>query len=580
MIVDLLLAAALAAAAPQTPAVTAKAFLKAAATATPACKATSAGADLVEVLLFSPEGAECPVAKIGEDTVLLRELASTLETRHLSRPPGAGTPAKAAAMDVKPEVDRLITARLFVQEAKEIQLDQQPEIRDDLERMRAATLRDMVQRIPARKAKADPKLVEKQYREAVREWKLASVLVDKEDAAKALAAALKGGADFQGLAKKLKDEKTGRGDATSQWVPRKKMLPEILAAVQDAKKGAIVGPLQVGSGWVVLRVDGIRYPEDKEARAAARDQALLVAQRAAIRDFYLELRKRHAVVDEALLKSLDFEAGGEPGFVALAKDERPLVKIEGEKPITVGDLTNEVGKKFFHGIAGPIEQKKVNTQKDLAFEKLIGTRLLDREAKARKLADTSDYRVEVGAYERALLFGTFVEKVIRPDVKVAEAEATTFYDKNKAKFTSPEMLKLDGFAFEKAADAEAALAKLKDGTDFAWLRNTAPGQVPVEKRSLVFDGHTVSAGALGPDLAKSLAGVRAGDYRLYGAGDAEYYVVKVLEQTPPATQPYAEVREAIGKKVFGEKMDKAIADYAAKLRKAQRVEVLLVRVTP
>ena len=580
MIADLFLAAALAAAAPKAPAVTAKAFLKAAATATPACKAKSAGDELVEVLLFSPEGAECPVAKVGDDVVLLRELASTLEARHLSRPARARTPGSPPAMDVRPEVDRLVTARLFVQEAREIQLDQQAELKDDLERMRGATLRDMVQRIPARKAKADPKLVEKAYREAVREWKLASVLVDKEEDAKTLAAALKGGAEFEGLAKKLKADKTGRGDAKSQWVPRKKMLPELLEALRDAKKGDLVGPLKVGAGWVILRVDGIRYPNDPAARATAREQALLVAQREAIRAFYLDLVKRHAVVDEALLKSLDFEAGGEKGFGELAKDERPLARIEGEKPITVGDLTHELGKKFFHGIAAPIADKKVNTQKDLAFEKLLGTRLLDREARLRKLAETTDYRLETGAYERALLFGAFVETVIKPDVKVQEAEAVAFYDKNKAKFTSPEMYKLDGFAFEKASDAEAALAKLKDGTDFAWLRNTATGQVPVEKRTLQFDGSTVSAGSLAPELARSLAGSRAGDYRLYGAGDTEFYVLKVLEQTPPATQPYADVREAIGKKVFGEKMDKAIADYAAKLRKAQRVEVLLVRVTP
>jgi parvulin-like peptidyl-prolyl isomerase len=580
MIAELLLAAAVtAAAAPPPPAVSAKAVLKAASVSAPACKAAPAGDGLVEVKLFSPEGAECAVARVGEETVALRELAALVEARHLARSPRMRAPATPPAMEFTPELDRLINARLFVQEAKEIQLDQQAEIKEAMEKHRVSTLRDMVQAIGAKGAKPDPKEVEKLYRDTVREWKLSSVLVDQEPDAKALAAAVKGGADLQAAAKKLVAEKKARGDGKSQWVPRKKMLPELLTALQDQKQGAVVGPIQLGTGWVILRVDGFRYPKDAEARAGASDAALSRAQQRAIRAYYLGLVKKHAVVDEKLLASLDFEKGGEKGFIELAQDPRVVVTIQGDRPITVADLTNEVGKNFFHGIASPIADHKVNLQKDLAFEKLLGSRLFAREASNRKLAETSEFKREMEGYERALLFTAFVEKVILPDIKVTEADGLAFYEKHKAKFTAPEMVKLDGLAFEKAPDAEAALAKLKDGTDFAWMKTTAPGQVPVEKRTIQFDGRTLSASAMPADLAKAVAGAHAGDYRLYGAGDAEFYVVKVVEQTPPSTQPYPDVRDAIVKKVHGDKIDKAIAEYAAKLRKAQRVDVLLVRVT-
>ncbi len=579
MIADLLLAAALVAAAPKAPPVTAKAFLKAAAASAPACKATSAGDDLVEVKLFSREGAECPVAKVGDETIALRELAGALEARHLARSPRMRAPATPPGMDFKPELDRLVTARLFVQEAREMELDQQPEIKEETEKVRAATLRDEVQRIAAKRARPDPAEVERLYREAVREWKIASVLVDREEDAKALAAAVRSGADFAALARKLVAAKTARGDAKSELVPRKKMLPEILAAAQGTKPGDVGGPVKVGSGWVVLRVDGVRYPEDAAARAAAREQSLSRVQRETIRSFYLDLVKRHAVIEKPLYDSLDFEAGGEKEFQALVADARPLVTIQGEKPITVGDLALEVGKKFFHGIASPIEQKRVNMNKELAFEKLLGSRLFAREAAARRLAETPGYLREIERYERALLFASFVEKVVKPDVKVTEAEGLAYYEKNQAQFSTPAMYKLDGFAFERSADAEAALTKLKGGTDFAWLRTTAPGQTPVERRTLQFDGHTLSASALPPGLAKALAGARAGEYRLYGADPGEVYVVKLVEQTPPATRPYPDVRDSVVKKVYGDKIDRAIGDYAAKLRKAQRVDVLVVRVT-
>jgi parvulin-like peptidyl-prolyl isomerase len=260
-------------------------------------------------------------------------------------------------------------------------------------------------------------------------------------------------------------------------------------------------------------------------------------------------------------------------------DQRPLVAIEGEKPIVVADLAMEIARKFFHGVASPIEQHRVNAHKPEAFEKILGSRLFLREAAARKLDARPEFVREMEEYERASAFNAFIEKVVAPDVKVLEGEAMDVYEKNKAQYTAPEMFKLDGFAFASSRDAQAALAKLKEGTDFAWLRSTAPGQVPVEKRSLQFDGRTVSLTAMKPDLAKALVGTRTGEYRLFAASDAEVYVVRVLEHTPPTSQPYVEAREKIVKKLFNEKLTRAVGEYAGKLRQAQKVDVLITRVT-
>jgi parvulin-like peptidyl-prolyl isomerase len=582
MIPASLLAAALAAtAATPTPAggSPARAYLKPVAASAAGCAATPEG-DLVVVGLFAPEGEACPIAKVGDETVFLRELSAALELKHLARAPGTRAPAKRPEMDYAPELDRIITARLLVQEAREMQLDQTPEFRAEMESYRASRLRVFLQREATRDVKPDPAEVERLYRDLVREWKIASVLLDQEQDAKAFVAALKGGGRFEALAKKVSDQKKGRGDGKAQWVSRKHMLPEIRDAAMAGKTGVPVGPVRIANGWVVLRIETVRYPKgDADAMADARERSGARLEREAIRRFYLALKKRDAVVDEPLLKSLDFEAGGEKGFEALVADARPIATIKDEKPVTVGDLARELSKNFFHGMAGPIREKRLTVQKEAAFEKVLGSRLFAKEAAARKLATRPDYLRDVEGYERAYAFNAFIDRVITPDVKVAEADGLAFYEQHKAEFTAPEMFKLDGFAFAKAADAEAALAKLKAGTEFGWLRSTAPDQVPPEKRTLQFDGHTVSAGTFSPELARALVGAKAGEYRLYGAGPAEVYVLRVVEQIPPATQPYGEVRERIVKKLYAEKLDRAIVEYAAKLRKAQRVDVLIARVS-
>jgi parvulin-like peptidyl-prolyl isomerase len=569
------LVAALVAAAPAPPA--ARAFLKASA-ATTACRATRVDGGLVSAGLFAKDAERCPVATVGEDAIPLRELAAALESSHLARSPRAPAPAKRPDMDFLPALDRLINGRLIVQEAREMQLDQAPEFKAELDKFKESRLRTMLQESATRGVKPDPAEVERLYRDAVREWKAASLLVEQEEDAKALVAALRSGASFEALAKELVAKKKARGDGKSQWIARKKMLPEIHAALQGAKAGVPTDPVRVGSGWVVLRLDGTRYPKDPAAREAARAQSVARLQYEAMRRFYLDLVKRHAVVDEALLAKLDFEAGGEAGFKALLDDQRPLATLRGDKPVTVADLAREVALQFFHGITRPIEEHKVNPQKAPAFERVLGARVFAREAAARRLAERPEYRREIEDRERAMLFVTFVEKVIVPGVEVADADGKQHHEAHKDEYTSPQMYKLDGFAFEAGKDAQVALDKLRDGTDFAWLRTNAAGQLAPEKRTLKFDGRTVSASTLTPALAKALAGARVGDYRLYAAAEGEVYVIRVLDQTPPATQPYAKVQDAIIKKLYAAKLDAAIADYAAKLRKAQRVDVLITRV--
>jgi parvulin-like peptidyl-prolyl isomerase len=575
MNLGIVVAAALAASA-QGPSATV--LLKAAAADPSTCRATPMDDQLVRVALFSREAEECPVAVVGDETIPLRELAAALELGHLSRSPRRASPASRPEMDFTPALDRLIAARLLAQEAREV-LGDVPELRAQIDEFRASRLRAMLQRIAARGVKPDAVEVERLYRDAVREWKISSVLLDKEEDAKSFVGALRAGGRFEALARKSVAEKKGRGDGKAQFVSRRHMLPEILAAVQGAKRGDPVGPVRLSSGWVVLRLDGTRYPKDEAARAEARARSAARLEREAIRRFYLSLVKKHAVVDEALLKQLDFEVNGEKGFLELAKDERPLATIGGDKPLTVADLTREIATNFFHGIAGPIGQHRVNPHKQEAFERLLGSRLFAREAAVRKLVTRPELLRQVEERERALLFGAFVEKVIAPDVKVMEDEVLGAYERDKARYTAPEMYKLDGFAFADAREAQAALEKLKAGTDFAWLRSNAAGQVPPERRSLQLDGRTVSVTTLPRDLASALAGARSGEYRLYAANQAEVYVIRVVEHVPPTTQPYAEAREAIARKLFDEKLARAVGEYADKLRKAQRVDVLIARVS-
>jgi hypothetical protein len=569
-----------AAAAPVSAAAQPRAVLKQVAAGAPACRTVPAGGSLVEAPLFARESARCPVARVGDDVIVLGELAATLEGGHMARSPRTKRGEKSPGMDFTPALDRLITTRLVAEEARDMGLDEDPTFKEAVEDFRASRLRAALQRIATKGVKPDAAEVERLYREAVREWKVTSVLLEKEEDAKAFEAALKAGGKFDALVKKAIADKKAKGDGKAEWLSPRHALPEIVAAARAAKVGVPAAPVRVTNGWVVLRVEASRVPkDDAAARADAKARSLARKEREAIRAFYLGLVKRHAKVNEALLEKLDLEAGGEKGYEALLKDARPLATIQGEPPVTVADLAREVSMKFFHGMASPIEQHRVNPQKVEAFEKILGKRLFAKEAAARKLANEPELVREVEDYERALAFNTFVQKVLAPGVKVTEGEVATHYEKHLSELTGPEMLRLEGVAFPTTKEAQAALEKAKTGTDFGWLRQNAAGQLQPGKRSLQMDGALVSANTLPGGLVKALAGARGGEYRLYAASSAEVYVVRVAQRIAPQPQPYAEARDKIAKQLYGEKLAASLRDYAAKLREAQKVDVLITRVS-
>ncbi len=541
----------------------------------PASCASPVEQGMVKLPLFASASAECPVAHVAGDYIRLGELTDSLAASHETRPGAGGGPARPHDMDFAPALGRLIDVRLLAAEARAMGLEDLPENKADIDEFKASSLRVLLQREVTKEAKPDPAEVDRIFKDTVRQWKVKSVLFAKEEDAKKLVEQVKAGKSFDELAKQaVADKKAKGGDV--ETIAARGALPQIAAAASKLKPGGVSGAIVAPGGAVVMRLEAVLYPEDAKARADAEKRSLGLQQAKAVRKFYDSLVKRYATVDRALLKRLDFEAK-KPGFAALEKDPRPIATIQGEKPLTVADLAKGLADKFFHGIEGPIKENKVNVAKVQTFEQLLGVRLFAKEAAARKLQDREDYQRGVEEHRRAVAFGSFLEKVIVADIRVDEIEAKRYFDQHQSEFTYPAAYRLEGLAFGSAKEAQAALGKLRSGTDYAWMRANAEGQLKPEQRSLRLDGIVITSTNLPAELAKALTGAKQGDYRLYSAG-AQHYVVRVIDARPPKVQDYQEAREAIGKKLFTEKVGKAVRDYADKLRKVQPVEVLITRI--
>jgi hypothetical protein len=92
---------------------------------------------------------------------------------------------------------------------------------------------------------------------------------------------------------------------------------------------------------------------------------------------------------------------------------------------------------------------------------------------------------------------------------------------------------------------------------------------------LTFDGKLVTTKDLPEGVQKAIHGARAGDFRLYESSDGYFYALAIHDIVPSKPQAYEEAREAVAKRLFDEKVKKAVEDYADKLRAISEVKIYL-----
>lgn len=522
--------------------------------------------------LFDERTAQTVIAKVGDEVVTVRDLGEAIAAAHDDRAAGA----TGAAPDVEKSLARLIDLRLVLTEARAMGIHELPEFKDEVGMFTDATLRDLLKRRVAARAKPDATRLERTYRDSIREWKITSVLFEKEEDAKALAEKVKAGGSFDALGAQAAADKSAKAFQGGEFLPESKLLPPVARAISTLGQGKVSGVTPIGVGFALLRVDGIRYAESPQAREAAAATARNVAQTEAVAQYTARLVAQHGRIDERLLASLDYDRKDVP-LEQLAKDQRVVARLDGKPAVTVAQLTEAIERKFFHGAKQAGEQKRANKEKKPLITGMLTSRALLEEARRQKLERSEELRYLVREKESALAFGKALERVILPEVKVTDADVQAFYDKHATEYTYPAMYRLEGLAFASAVGAEDAARKLRSGTDLAWLRTNAEGQLSPEKQDLQFGDVPLDPSSMPDGVRAALRGARAGECRTV-VHEGQHYAIRIADVVAPRRMPLDEVRDGIRKRVLGEKAEAALASWIGKLRDHYRVEVLLASV--
>lgn len=512
------------------------------------------------------------VAAVNDEPITLEEFNRAIGAAHAARP---GEKA-AGHIDYSNIMNRLINTRLILIEGKNMGLDELPGVQDSVETYSRKTLMELLIEKHVGDMYPDEKQIDEIYREMVKEWQITSVWFKTEDGARKFQEIMKGGKSFEEAVKLAVEEGITKDVSQSKYFKDRELNIPVAQLISKMEIGSVSPPVSFDKkGFIIFKLEDVRIPEDEdsEARKRAEVQARNQLRVQAARAYYQDLKKKYVTVDENLFAALDYQAK-EPGMAALLEDGRVIAKVQGEKPITVGELSKALKEKFYHGIELATESKSVNETKAEVLEDLVQKRILVKEALKQGLNKTDEYKYRVKEYENSLIFGLFINKVIAPDIKLEAKELETYYKDHSEEYKSPEMMRVKELVFRREADAVDALNKLVGGTDFAWLSSRAEGQVDKGSQGLlVFAGNLLTVRSLPEGVRKSLSGANPGEFRLYESPEGYYYVLYVYDLIPAKLQPFENVKKKIAKKIFDHKVKEALEDYAAKLKEYYPVKI-------
>jgi len=511
------------------------------------------------------------VASVQGEPITLEEFTQQVAAMKRGQAPGA----KADPREEIALLGRMIDLMLIAQEARRMDMDKLPEVRQLVESYARVTLREELAARLVKDVKADPKEVEEIYRASVRQWKVSAALFEKEEQAGSLAAEVAAGKPFAEAARAYLAD--GRAAKLEEGVllSRAAMDPAIGKAIAGMALGSTSPAVATKSGLVVLTLEEIRYPDNAAERARAEQAALSKKRKEAVAAHDEALKKKYVKVNRELLKSIDYDSDT-PGIEALRKDRRVLAEIGGEKPLTVAELTEELRRGLFHGAERAAEQKKLNARKEPTLDGMLHRKVFRKEALRLGLHKTDSYKSKVREHENAALFETVLRKVVAPAVTLKTDEMKAYYDEHRKDYATPEMMRIKSLVFADRKSAETAAESLNKGADFQWVASQAEGQLDRNvKGILAFDGRPIMTSELPEGARKAVAGARVGDARLYASVAGHFYVLAVEHVVAAGRRPYEEVSQEIARKVLDAKVQKAVEEYAGKLRSLSDVKVYL-----
>lgn len=254
-----------------------------------------------------PEPGDTAVARVDTDTVWSSDVKREAVAQGLI---GEGEPLDISSDLFRRVLDEVIDQRLLAAEAVRMKLDKNPVAQQRLEAARQRILADMVVEGVVEK-KVTENAIRELYQEQLRlsrqseEVKARQIVVGTQAQAEEVKKLLAAGASFEALAMERSIDAATRfsGGDFGGYFTLDVMPESYVAALKEAKAGALVGPFPVEGGFALVRVEDKRQ-EAPITLEAARPQIVRFLTYDEVREL-LETLRAKARIEPLLGKTQD-----------------------------------------------------------------------------------------------------------------------------------------------------------------------------------------------------------------------------------------------------------------------------------
>jgi len=219
-----------------------------------------------------------------------------------------------------------------------------------------------------------------------------------------------------------------------------------------------------------------------------------------------------------------------------AGKKQVLVKIGKKDTITLDEFSNRIlrlPKRY---------QTVVKKNKKQFLDEIIVDKLLYMEAVNKKVDKKEDVKMLVNEAKRKIMIVQLLRDEVEGQAEVTDEEIQNYYDENKEKFTTPEVLRASHVLLKTEDEAKDILVGLSNGRNFEDLAR-ARSIDPTSK--IGGDIGYFTRNQLVPEVEEACFSLQPGEISGIVKSKFGYHVIKLTERKEPELKSFEEMKDVI-----------------------------------
>jgi peptidyl-prolyl cis-trans isomerase C len=246
---------------------------------------------------------------------------------------------------------------------------------------------------------------------------------------------------------------------------------------------------------------------------------------------------------------------------------------DGDMVARVGDkvISGKQIDKFLENLPPQVSARygAARIRREIA-DGFVSMEMLAWEARKRGIDKREDVKLKMDLIVDQSL-ARELEEDIRKGIKVSDADTKKYYDEHQDKYGARTRVFARQIMLASEPEAKSAADKIKKGGNFEDLAK----QLSKDPETAAKGGDIglVTPGKLDPALEKAVFSLKEGETSPVVKTAKGFYILKAERVATSKERPYEEVKKSIENLIMREKVNKAIGDLKAEVKKKAKVEV-------